>query len=700
MSGGAAVALGSAPPAGAPLDEAHWRALDSCMSRVARATGCDIHSAPRIGAVDLTRPPDEAWAHAAGIAMRTVRLDAGWWHADAGPMLAFRRDGHAPVALIPCRGGYMMHGTDGAVRVDAHAAGTLERMARQLYPTLPDAPARARDLVRIALRGSRRELAAAIALSAAAALLNTLIPVSVAVLVAHIIPRGDMASLAMLGTALVAVTASSACFEFVSASMLARVESRAALRLLGAVLHRCARLPMGFFRDHGSGGLAHRVLALDELQSAMTGAAIAGLIAGAFSVAYLIAMVWVDAGAAAIGAAVIALAFVASLAVAAIRARLGAAELKADGRAESEMLQALAGVEAIRSAAATDRVIDRWLVQYRHARKHVVRSGEWRVRFEVASAAWPIMGTVLFWWVFAHGDSSSAYLAFVAAFGGALAGALEFGARLGELALVRPALGRMSPILAAVPEASAGRMVPHGLRGEIAAEAITVRHHGTARDALHDVSIRAAPGEMIALVGPSGSGKSSLVAALLGMVEPVRGRITIDGHPVAELDMSAVRRQFGTVIQYARLMPGSILDNIIGSTMCTEADAERAAADAGLADDLARLPLGLRTFVSERTLSGGQVQKVMLARALISAPRVLVLDEATSALDERVQADVMRRVAATGATRIVVAHRLSTVREADRIYVLDAGRVVQQGTFSELRQQGGLFGELLAASIA
>jgi ABC-type bacteriocin/lantibiotic exporter with double-glycine peptidase domain len=690
---------GAASPGLRPND-AQWRALGERMSHVARASGCDIHRVPQIGTCDLTRPLEEAWAHAAGMAMRTVRLDPGWWRTDAGPMLAFLRERRDPVALIPCRGGYRMHGPQGTVRVDGRSASTLERLARQFCPTLPDAPARPVDLVRLALRGSHRELAAATALSAAAALLNTLIPVSVAVLVAHIIPHGDLRSLAMLGAALLAVTAASACCEFVSAGMLARIESRSALRLLCAVLHRCARLPMSFFREQGAGGLAHRLLALDDLQSTLTGAAIAGLIAGAFSVAYVIAMVWADPAAAAIGAVIIALAFIVSLGVAAIRARWGATELEAAGSAASEMLQALGGVEAIRSAAATERVIDRWLGQHRHARAAAMRGGGWRVRFDVASVAWPVIGTVIFWWVFAHGESSAAYMALVAAFAGALAGALDFGARLGEMAMVRPALERMAPILDSVPERSAGGIVPGELRGEIVVDSLAVRHPGAARDALADVCLQVAPGEFVAIVGPSGSGKSSLVAALLGLVEPVRGHVTIDGHRISDLDMSAVRRQFGTVIQQARLMPGSILDNIIGSTLCTETDAERAASAAGLAGDLARLPLGLRTFVSERTLSGGQVQKVMLARALLTSPRVLVLDEATSALDERVQADVMRHVTETGATRIVVAHRLSTVRNADRIYVLDAGRVVQEGTFEELRTQGGLFGQLLDASLA
>lgn len=681
-----------------------WSSLHAAMTRVAYVSGCEVHVVPELERCDPTRPLDEAWAHAAGVAMRTVRLDPGWWRLDAGPMLAFRRGTRAPVALLPCRGGYRLEEpggrSRGGTRVDAHLAGTLEPLARQLFPTLPDSPASAAGLVRLALRGSRRELVAATALSAAAALLNTLIPVSVVVLVAHIIPTGDARSLVLLAAALLAVTTATACCDFASAGMLARVESRAALRLLGAVLHRCVRLPMAFFRERGAGGLAQRLLALDELQSTMTGAAIAGLIAGAFSVAYLLSMAWIDAQAAAAGAAIIAVAFAASVAVGAARSRWGAAELKAEGHAASELLQALSGMESIRSAAAGDRAIDHWLVQYRQARVALVRGSLWRVRFDVAAVAWPLAGAIAFWWIFADGESSAAYLAFVAAFGGALAGAIDFGAQLGDLALVRPALERLRPILSAVPEQSMGRAALDAVRGDIAAESVTVRHAGSSGDALHDVSIRAAPGEFIAIVGPSGSGKSTLVSALLGMVTPMHGRITIDGHGTGELDMGSVRRQFGTVIQHARLMPGSILDNIIGSTLCTPEDAERAVAAAGLAADVARLPMGLRTFVSERTLSGGQVQKVMLARALITAPRVLVLDEATSALDERVQAEVMQHIARTGATRIVVAHRLSTVRDADRIYVLDGGRVVQQGTFDELRQQGGLFGELLEASLA
>jgi ABC-type bacteriocin/lantibiotic exporter with double-glycine peptidase domain len=214
---------------------------------------------------------------------------------------------------------------------------------------------------------------------------------------------------------------------------------------------------------------------------------------------------------------------------------------------------------------------------------------------------------------------------------------------------------------------------------------------------LDQVSIKAEPGEFIALVGPSGSGKSTLLRLLLGFDVPESGTVTYDGQDLAGLDVHAVRRQLGVVLQNSRLMSGSIFENISSSALITMDEAWEAARLSGLADDIAAMPMGMHTMVSEggTNLSGGQRQRLLIARALALRPRILLFDEATSALDNRTQAIVSESLDRLKVTRVVVAHRLSTIRNADRIYVLQTGRLVQQGTFAELAEQPGLFNQLI-----
>jgi ABC-type bacteriocin/lantibiotic exporter with double-glycine peptidase domain len=199
-------------------------------------------------------------------------------------------------------------------------------------------------------------------------------------------------------------------------------------------------------------------------------------------------------------------------------------------------------------------------------------------------------------------------------------------------------------------------------------------------------------------VGPSGAGKSTIVRLLLGFEEPNSGRVRYDDKDLADVDPRLVRRQLGVVMQQTRLVRGSVLDNLTtAAPEATEADAWRAAELAGIADMIRALPLGMHTPVGEsnQTFSGGQLQRLQIARALVKRPPVLVLDEATSALDNTTQQFVADRVADLDTTRIVIAHRLSTIRRADRIYVLEAGRVAEVGTYEELLQAQGFFTRLV-----
>jgi ABC-type bacteriocin/lantibiotic exporter with double-glycine peptidase domain len=216
---------------------------------------------------------------------------------------------------------------------------------------------------------------------------------------------------------------------------------------------------------------------------------------------------------------------------------------------------------------------------------------------------------------------------------------------------------------------------------------------------LRNVSVSARPGEVVAIVGPSGSGKTSLIRCLLGLETPQSGEVLYDGRPLDRLGAAAVRHDIGVVTQSAELSTGSILENIIGASTLTEDDAWAAAELAGIAEDIRTMPMGMRTPVSDgaSTFSGGQKQRILLARALVRRPAILILDEATSALDGRTQEIVRASLQQLGVTRIVVAHRLSTIRDADRVYVLDHGEVVQEGTFAELADAPGLFRDLVSA---
>jgi ATP-binding cassette subfamily C protein len=216
------------------------------------------------------------------------------------------------------------------------------------------------------------------------------------------------------------------------------------------------------------------------------------------------------------------------------------------------------------------------------------------------------------------------------------------------------------------------------------------------------VSLQCRPGEFVALVGPSGSGKSTLLRLLLGFEAPEAGAIRYDRRDLAALDARAVRRQIGTMLQNGRLLAGDIFTNIVGASTLTLEDAWAAARLAGLDEDIRQLPMGMHTVLSDgaSTLSGGQRQRLLIARAIVHKPRLLFFDEATSALDNRTQEIVGESLERLAVTRLVIAHRLSTIQKADRIYVLERGRIVESGTYRELMQRRGVFAALARRQLA
>jgi len=270
------------------------------------------------------------------------------------------------------------------------------------------------------------------------------------------------------------------------------------------------------------------------------------------------------------------------------------------------------------------------------------------------------------------------------------------------MANVKPLFKLVQPIFEAVPETGAGKKQVVSLSGRIEVSNVTFRYTKDGPIVLNNISLRIEPGEYVAIVGRSGCGKSTLMRILLGFEKPESGAVYYDGYDLETLDLRSVRQCIGVDLQDGKLFSGDIFSNIIiTAPWSTLEQAWEAARLAGLEEDIKAMPMGMHTLISEGSggISGGQKQRILIARALVSKPKIILFDEATSALDNITQKHVATSLASLGCTRVVIAHRLSTVKECDRILVMDGGRIVEEGSYEELMARKGLFYELAARQI-
>jgi NHLM bacteriocin system ABC transporter ATP-binding protein len=649
-----------------------------------------------------------AIARASRVRLRRVLLQGDWWRQDSGPLLAFTHD-QQPVALLPSSPtGYDLADPVSGVRipVTADIAAELAPFAHTFYRPFPARALRVGDLAQLGLAGCGKDLRTVLLLSLMGALLSLLPPIATGVVVETIIPSGDRGQLllVLLGLAVAAIAAG--LFEITRNIAILRVESRADAAVEAALWDRLLGLPVSFFRRFTAGDLAGRALGLAAIRQLLTGATVTSLLGGVFSLCSLGLLFVYDLSLAA-------LALVLLLALLGTTALTGYGQLRFQrpmyqlrGKVAGLVLQLITGIARLRVAGAEERALALWATQFSTQRRLTFRARSVANTLAVVQSAVPLLVAVALFALAAArlraGLSVGAFLAFNAAFGQALAGAIALGAALNAVLRVIPLFERLRPILEAAPEVDPARPDPGELTGAIEVSHVSFRYQPDGPLILDDVSLQARPGEFVAVVGPSGSGKSTLFRLLLGFDAPQAGSIYLDSRDLAGLDLQAVRRQLGVVLQTSKVIAGAILTNILGGKLLTLENAWEAARLSGLEDDIKQMPMGMHTVIPEggQTLSGGQRQRLLIARAVASWPRILLMDEATSALDNRTQAMVSQSLEQLKATRLVIAHRLSTVCHADRIYVMQAGRVVQQGSYEDLARQPGLFAELVKRQLA
>ena len=649
---------------------------------------------------------------ASGVRARRVRLEPGgnWWRGDSNALLAFRANDGQPVALLPGMFGRYREidpVSKRSVRVTADRAGALKKEAWMFYRPLPARNVKLGDLLRIALHGSAGDLARLVIAGLPGGLIKLLPALALGFVANHIVAGGSAGVLYAVAATLAGFGLFGALLHLLQSTAMMRLEGRSASRVEAAFWDRLMRLPSGILRRHPAGDLAMSGMTFQSLRDGLQGVVADSLLSVVFLLPVFGVIFFYDAT-----LGVITLAF--SLGSLLVTAALGLRQISPYGRmiaaargVAGRLFQIVGGIVKLRVESAEGSAYAIWARDYREQKRAELELGALEAHSRAFAAALPFLagGVLLFAVVIVSdrnvpvGDFLVVYTVFIA-FQSAIA---RLGESFGTVAAMLPAFKQMRPLLAAVPETDIEGEPVNRLGGEILFDRISFRYEPDGPLILDDVTIHARPGEFIAIAGESGAGKSTLFRLALGIDRPTAGAVYYDGRDLRHLNLKQVRRKIGAVPQSVGLHPQDLWDNLVGhhEEVATK-EVWGAVRIAGIEDEIKGMPMGMMTMVgtSGAVLSGGESQRVTIARSVIGSPRIMLFDEATNWLDNESQAEVMRNLTALTSTRVVIAHRLSTLEQADRIYVLQAGKVVQSGSFRGLMETDGVFRELVKRQIA
>ncbi len=652
----------------------------------------------------------DAISRTSNIFKRKVIIERQWWKYDNDAMLGFWKEDRSPVAIIPDRRGHYWvfdFTCKKKYRVNQAIADRLDRFGYVFYRNFSNDKLSLKSIFKFSFHRLQHEGVKLVLLSLIGGLLALAVPVVTGKIIDVVIPNADISLLIQYALGLGAIVFASLIFQLSHAIILIHMQNKIELGLEAAIWDRLIKLPTRFHAKFTVGDLVDRATGINTIQSILTGIAINTVLSSIFSIFSFILLFYYSAELAFISTGIVLILFVITICFSLVLLNYQRKIFFITGKIDGILRQIIDGMSKIRVAGAEAYVFHYWSKMFARVVKNKYKAGKINAINQSINITYSVVALVFIYAaVTYHLDPTSFtigdFLAFNAAYGAFLGAMFGFVSTFVSVLAIIPLYERITPIIHAEPEVNVTMKEPGQLTGKLELDAISFHYGDSGPQVLSNVSLHANPGEMIAIVGGSGAGKSTILRIMLGFDIPQKGMIYYDDHDLHELDLRLVRHQLGVVLQNDKLLPDSIFKNIIGDSNLTVDAAWDAVKACGMYDDIKSMPMGMHTIISESGggLSGGQYQKLLLSRAIVHNPKILFLDEATSALDNCSQAVVIDNLKKLNATRVVIAHRLNTIQHADRIYVLSKGKLIETGNFAELMENKGFFARMAARQLS
>jgi NHLM bacteriocin system ABC transporter ATP-binding protein len=644
---------------------------------------------------------------ASNIRSRKLILNENWWLHDYGPLLAFLKIDKIPVALIWKNKKYVLINlkTGETEIVNRTNSTNIETIVHSFFTPLPKGKLTKSILLKFILGFTKKDLTFFLVLGILGGLMSLLIPLIAGYIFNVIVPGGIKGSLYEIGFLLFSIVVILSVINIAREIAVLRFEGKSSYKLQSAVWDRILVLKVPFFDQYDAGDLAERSLSIETVRKILSAKVMTSIVAAIFSIFYLMLMFYYDFTLTILALCLGLIIAIFTLVISKLVIPHIRGFLKLKVIISGFMMTVFSGIQKIRMTASENRVIELWANKYSQQKDHYIARMKLMIIVSVFTFGFPIFSTLLIYLrvydlftlpqlvPFTIGDFiafNSAYLSFQ----GALVAAFMIAI---PLMSIKPALDLLDPILEAETEDYDDKKDVGKLTGDIEISNLKFKYKGTDNLVLKDISLKIKEGQFVAIVGGSGSGKSTLLRILLGFEDYQQGVILFNGLDFKTLDIRTIRDQIGVVLQDGKIMEGSVLYNIIGTSNYTVEDAWEAARLAGCDTDINNLEEKMDTLLPAGggVLSGGQQQRIVIARALIRKPKLFLFDEATSALDNSTQQTVTDSLNTLNATKIVIAHRLSTIKDADVIFVLEKGKIIEEGDYKTLIENKNFFYDLV-----